>query len=260
VIARSIVVCCMFLLAALGPAEGADSTTKHPLAPSFSVTDLSGKSLNLADYKGKVVLLDFWATWCEACRLEAPKFVALVNRYRKQGLVVIGVSLDESIAPVREFALKFKLNYPVALGSDQLSEKYGGIYGLPTAFLIGRDGRVYARHLGAVDSSVFETEIVELLAKSATTEFVDFKPAEEQKPQETIEPENAQELASDLPGVDLTKLTDAQKRAFMAQLESQKCKCGCKLSVSKCRVDDSQCAFSLRMAQEQKAEFEHAHP
>jgi peroxiredoxin len=260
VIIRTIIVGCMFLfMAALDPAKGADSPTKHPLAPSFSLVDKSGKPLSLSDYKGKVVLLDFWATWCEPCRLEAPKFVSLVNRYHTRGLAVIGISLDESMPAVREFYSKYKLNYPVALGNDELSDKYGGIFGLPTAFLIGRDGRIYARHVGAVDSSVFEDEIQQLLPKSATAEFVDFKPAEEQRPQETIEPENAQELASDLPGVDLTKLTDAQKQAFMSQLEAQKCTCGCKMSVPKCRVEDSQCAFSLRMAREARAEFVRAH-
>jgi peroxiredoxin len=261
VIIRATVLCWMFLLmTVLEPAKGADSATKHPLAPSFSLVDQSGRPLNLSNYKGKVVLLDFWATWCEPCRLEAPKFVSLVDRYHAQGLAVIGISLDESMGAVREFYNKYKLNYPVALGNDQLSDKYGGIFGLPTAFVIGRDGRIYARHVGAVDTSVFETEIRELLPKSPTVEFADFRPAEEQRPQETIEPENAQELASDLPGVDLTKLTDTQKQAFLAQLETQKCTCGCKMSVPKCRVDDSQCAFSLRLAREARAEFARAHP
>lgn len=257
---RSIVFCCVFLLAALETGMVASSAMEHPPAPAFSLTDIAGKPLNLSDYKGKVVLLDFWASWCGPCRIEAPKFVDLLKHYREQGLVVIGVSLDDEVEPVREFYNQYKLNYPVALGNEQLSEKYGGVFSLPTTFLIGRDGRVYAKHLGAAELSVLEAEVRQLLSKSAATEVVDFKLADEQESREAIEPEDAQEIASEVPGVDLARLTDAQAQAFKKQLEAQKCECGCQLSVLKCRMDDSQCGFSLRIARKQLIEFAPSHP
>lgn len=145
-------------------------TGDRPLAPPFSLTDLNGHKLQLADHKGKVVLLDFWATWCGPCRIEIPGLVRLQERYREQGLVVIGISLDDTPEPVREFYREFGMNYAVALGNERITALYGGILGLPTTFLIGRDGRIYSRHMGATDISVFEEEIKELLAASGSEE------------------------------------------------------------------------------------------
>jgi peroxiredoxin len=139
-------------------------TGDEPLAPPFSLIDLNGRTLELGAQKGKVVLLDFWATWCPPCRVEIPGFVRLQGRYRDQGLVVIGISLDDSPEPVREFYREFRMNYPVAMGDERISELYGGILGLPTTFVIGRDGRVYYKHMGATAVSDIEEEIKELLA------------------------------------------------------------------------------------------------
>jgi thiol-disulfide isomerase/thioredoxin len=133
------------------------------LAPNFSLLDVSGQRLELSSYRGKVVLLDFWATWCDPCREEIPHFVELQEKYRDQGLQIIGVSMDDGPEPVRDFSRQFKMNYPVVMGTAKTGELYGGILGLPIAFLIGRDGRIRARHIGAADSSVFEKEIVDLL-------------------------------------------------------------------------------------------------
>ena len=150
-------------------------TGDRPMAPPFSLTDLNGRKLELSDHKGKVVLLDFWATWCGPCRIEIPGFVKLQERYRDQGLVVIGVSLDDSPEPVREFYREFRMNYAVAMGDERVPELYGGIIGLPTTFLIGRDGRIHSRHIGATDVSVFEEEIKELLAASGSEGAAGFK-------------------------------------------------------------------------------------
>ena len=150
-------------------------TGDRPMAPPFSLTDLNGRKLELSDHKGKVVLLDFWATWCGPCRIEIPGFVRLQERYRDQGLVVIGVSLDDSPEPVREFYREFRMNYAVAMGDERVPELYGGIIGLPTTFLIGRDGRIHSRHIGATDVSVFEEEIKELLAASGSEGAAGFK-------------------------------------------------------------------------------------
>lgn len=139
----------------------------QPLAPDFTLTDLSGKPLTLSSYRGKVVLLDFWATWCDSCRDEIPRFIALQDKYRDRGLEIIGVSMDDTPEPVREFQERFRMNYPVVMGSARIGELYGGILGLPVAFLIAGDGRIYARHFGATDTASLEKEIVTLLGTAS---------------------------------------------------------------------------------------------
>ena len=136
---------------------------EQSLAPDFSLPDLSGQKLDLSSYRGKVGLLDFWATWCDPCREESPHFVELQKRYGDQGLQIIGVSMDDEAEPVRDFYQRFKMNYPVVMGNAKTGELYGGVLGLPIAFLIGRDGRITAKHIGATDISVFEREIATLL-------------------------------------------------------------------------------------------------
>jgi thiol-disulfide isomerase/thioredoxin len=110
-----------------------------------------------------VVLLDFWATWCDPCREEIPHFVELQKKYRDQGLQIVGVSMDDSPEPVRDFYRQFNMNYPVVMGNAKTGELYGRVLGLPIAFLISRDGRIYSKHIGATDIAVFEREITILL-------------------------------------------------------------------------------------------------
>jgi cytochrome c biogenesis protein CcmG, thiol:disulfide interchange protein DsbE len=120
---------------------------------------LNGEKLNLSDYRGKAVLLDFWATWCDPCREEVPQFVELQNKHRDQGFQMIGVSMDDSPEPVRDFYQQFKMNYPVVMGNAGTGELYGGVLGLPIAFTVGRDGRIYSKQTGAIDISSLDHEI-----------------------------------------------------------------------------------------------------
>jgi peroxiredoxin len=143
--------------------SGLASGTQHTLAPDFSLPNLSGGQLDLSTYRGKVVLLDFWATWCVPCMEEIPHFVDLQNQYRDQGLQIIGISMDDGPEPVHDFYSRFKMNYPVVMGNAKIGELYGGVLGLPIAFVIGRDGRIYAKHVGATSMSVLEKEILPLL-------------------------------------------------------------------------------------------------
>jgi len=131
----------------------------HSAAPAFSLQDINGHPLDLASYRGKVVLLNFWATWCTPCRGEIPSFVQWQDSYGPQGLQILGISMDDGPQPVREFYDKFKMNYPVAVGTDKLAQSYGGVLGLPVSFLIGRDGKIAAKYIGAVDIPAVEQAI-----------------------------------------------------------------------------------------------------
>lgn len=133
------------------------------VAAPFSLVDLNGKPVDLTAYKGKVVLLDFWATWCVPCQSEIPHFVEFQNNYAAQGFQVIGVSMDDGPDPVRAFYQQYKMNYPVAMGSTQLAQSYGGILGLPVTFLIDRDGKIAANYRGQTETSVIQQRLEALL-------------------------------------------------------------------------------------------------
>ena len=132
-------------------------------APDFSLHALNGNPLSLSEYKGKVVLVNFWATWCDPCRREIPRFVDLQKRYADRGFQIVGISLDDDAKAVPPFYLEYKMNYPVAIGDDKLAESFGNILGLPVNFLIDRDGRIAARHLGEARFPELENEIMALL-------------------------------------------------------------------------------------------------
>lgn len=132
-------------------------------APEFVRTDLNHKKMDLKAYRGKVVLLNFWATWCAPCLLEMPKFVVWQTKYGPRGLQVVGISMDDDPAPVRSLYGKLKLNYPIAMGDESLGELYGGILGLPVTFLIDRHGEVRAKFQGETDLNNVEMQVQSLL-------------------------------------------------------------------------------------------------
>lgn len=137
--------------------------SKGSLAPDFTLPQLDGRELRLSSYRGKIVLLDFWATWCTPCREEIPSFVELKNKYGKDGLEIVGVSMDDGPEPVRTFYQQFHMNYPVVMGNANLGEQYGGVLGLPIAFLLDREGHIRAKHIGATKPETIEKEAVGLL-------------------------------------------------------------------------------------------------
>ena len=139
------------------------SAKQHRPAPDFTLPLIDGEQLQLSSYRGKVVLLDFWATWCVPCREETPHFVELQQKYGGQGLQIIGVSMDDSPDPVHTFYQQFHMNYPVVMGTADVGSAYGGVLGLPIAFVIDREGRIYAKHMGATDAAVFEKDVIRLL-------------------------------------------------------------------------------------------------
>jgi peroxiredoxin len=146
------------------PAGGGPPGALHSNAADFSLQDIDGHPLQLASYRGKVVLLNFWATWCTPCRAEIPNFVQFQNSYGPQGFQILGISMDDGPQPVRAFYQQFKINYPVAVGTDTVAQSYGGVLGLPVSFLIGRDGKIAAKYVGAVQLPALEQEIKTLLA------------------------------------------------------------------------------------------------
>jgi peroxiredoxin len=116
-------------------------------APAFVRPALNGQSVALDSYRGRIVLLDFWASWCPPCIVEMPHLIALQKHYAGK-LQIIGVSMDDSAASAKDVAARFPFNYPLAMGDAKFAERYGGILGLPSLFLIGRDGRIVQKWRG----------------------------------------------------------------------------------------------------------------
>jgi thiol-disulfide isomerase/thioredoxin len=207
------------------------------LAPDFKLTALDGKPLGLAALQGKVIFLNFWATWCGPCRAEVPDLIALQDRY-KDRLQIIGLNVDDDDpAEIQKYVEETGINYPVAMTSNDIRIQYGGIPALPTSFVLDTEGRVVQKHVGLWNPAVYETEIRALLGMPIMARVETF----EDKGEVFL---SHADRATELPGVDLSKLTPEQKKIVLHRFNADGCTCGCKFTLAQCRIWDSACAVS----------------
>jgi thiol-disulfide isomerase/thioredoxin len=212
-------------------------------APVVAMRDLDGREVSLASLRGKVVLVNFWATWCGPCRAEIPDLVALQEKYRDQ-LQVIGISQDEvPVDLVRRFAVDHRMNYPVVMSTPEIEKLFPGVNALPTSFIVDRESRIVQKHVGMLTASLTEQETRALagLPVNASIEEVDQA--------QGLKLENGAQAMS-IPGVDLSKFDVAKRTEALQKLNSQPCTCGCDLTVARCRVDDPSCGVSLPLARQ----------
>ena len=144
---------------------GACPADAKPANLNFTLKDINNKDVNLASLKGKVILLDFWATWCGPCKIEIPWFVEFQNKYGKDGLQVVGVSIDDTLEKLKPYVANAKMNYIVLQGldHDDVQDAFGPMFGIPVTAVISRDGKVCAKHVGLSSKDAFENEIKSLL-------------------------------------------------------------------------------------------------
>ena len=212
-------------------------------APDFKLKDLDGKDLSLASLNGKVVLLNFWATWCGPCRAEIPSLIQLQKRYQDR-MQIIGLVVDEDDqAAIRKFVESQGINYPVALAPDDVRIAYGGVSALPTVFLLNTSGRVVQKHVGLFDPALYETEVRVLLDMPVAARVETFEDTGE------VFLKHA-DRATNLPGVELGKLSPEQRKAVLHKFNAEDCNCGCKFTLAQCRIYDPACQISQKRTEE----------
>jgi thiol-disulfide isomerase/thioredoxin len=228
-----------FLIAAQQANQPSIRFVRNPdPAPEFTLAGLDGKPVTLAGSKGKVILVNFWATWCGPCRAEIPDLVELQKKY-KDRLQILGLVVDdEDLEAIKKFSSRYGINYPVALATNDIRIQYGGIPALPTSFVLDSEGRVVQKHEGLRDPELYETEIRSLLGLPIGNVKVETFEDEGQ-----IFLKNA-ERATELPGVDLSKLTPQQKTVALHKFNAQSCTCGCGYTLAQCRIYDRDCKIS----------------
>jgi thiol-disulfide isomerase/thioredoxin len=150
---------------AVAPDASACPANAKPANLNFTLKDINNKDVQLAAFKGKVIVLDFWATWCGPCKIEIPGFVELQSRYGGDGLQVVGVSVDDTLEKLKPYVAAMKMNYPVlqGLGHDEVQEAFGPMWGIPVTIVISRDGKICAKHTGMSSKESFEKQIKSLL-------------------------------------------------------------------------------------------------
>src|SRR5882762_7712111 len=218
------------------PPGGDNSTVirfvKDPeMAPPVPDHDISGATMPRANWTGKVVLVNFWATWCPPCREEVPEMISLQRQFGDK-LLIVGVSEDDDgPANVMKYAMHSRINYLIVMATQEVIAAYGGVPALPTTFVIDTQGRVVTKHAGLHPIDTF-ADTGQVFLKNAAN-------------------------ATELPGVNLTGLTPAQKKAALHRLNAESCTCGCTLTLSQCRVNDTECPVSGKIAEQVVKEVVH---
>jgi thiol-disulfide isomerase/thioredoxin len=211
-------------------------------APAIKATDLDGHELTLDKYKGKVVLLNFWATWCGPCRAEIADLIKLQNAYKDQ-MQIIGMAVDvDDENDLRAVVKDEGINYPVAVASGQARWDYGGISALPTVFIINQEGKVVQKHVGLFNPVLYEVEVRALANLPVNVKVETFEDTGE------IFLKHA-DRATSLPGVNTSKLTQEQRMVAMRKMNAENCTCGCKMTLAQCRIYDPACKYSKDRAQ-----------
>ncbi|HKE09222.1 MAG TPA: TlpA disulfide reductase family protein [Candidatus Acidoferrum sp.] len=206
-------------------------------APAFNLKELGGKDLNLDASRGKVVLLNFWATWCGPCREEIPGLIALQKHYAGR-LQIIGLVVDvDDEKEVRDVMQAEGINYSVAVADMKTRLDYGGITALPTLFLIDTEGRVVQKHVGLFNPALFEVEIRALLGLPIAAKVETFEDDGD------IFLKHA-DRAKILPGVDMSALSPEQREVALHKFNAESCTCGCKFTLAQCRIYDPACLIS----------------
>ena len=216
--------------------------------PELAMRTLDGRTITSEDLRGKVTLVNFWATWCGPCRAEIPDLIRLQERYPDQ-LQVIGVSEDEGpVQVVESFAAQFGINYPIVMTTPELDRAFPGVMALPTSFIVDPELRVVKTHVGLVNPGILEQEARFLAAidPDITVDLV-----EEDRHGLLVNAAHATEI----PGLDLTVLTPEQRVTALQRLNEENCTCGCQLTLAQCRINDSACGFSLPIAEALVAEI-----
>ena len=216
--------------------------------PDLVMETLDGRTIAMADQRGKAVLVNFWATWCGPCREEVPYLVQLAARYPDH-LTVIGVSEDAGGADVVEaFSAQYGVNYPIVMSTPEIKRAFPGVFALPTSFIVDAAGRIVQTHVGLVSPVLLEQEARyrASLSTEATIEMVE--------PTRQIVLANAAQ-ATEIPGVDLSALTPAQREAALRRLNSDGCPCGCQLTLAQCRINDASCDISPPLVEQMIAEI-----
>jgi thiol-disulfide isomerase/thioredoxin len=233
---------------AADPAAGAEKVTlrfyRDPKpAPVFTATDLDGRPISMAALRGKVVIVNFWATWCGPCRAEVPDLVALQEKY-PDTLQVIGISEDEAgVEVVKRFAAEHKINYPVVMMTPEIEKLFPGIGALPTSFIVDRESRVVQKHVGMLTARTTESETRHLAGLPVNASIEQFDQTQ------GLQIVNGAQ-ATTIPGLDLASLSVAKRTDALQKLNAQPCTCGCDLTLARCRVDDPSCSVSLPLAQQ----------
>ncbi len=220
------------------------------VAPPLPDHDIFGAAVSRANWTGKVVLVNFWATWCPPCREEIPEMIALQSKYREQ-LQIVSISEDDDpAANVLKFAQQRGINYPIIMGTPEVIAAYGGVPALPTTFVIDTQGRVVQKHAGLHPMDTYIREIRALLGQPIDARIETFVDAGQVFLKNAVN-------ATELPGVNLDGLTPEQKKAALHRLNAESCTCGCTLTLSQCRVNDTECPVSGKIAAQVVKEVVH---